>query len=176
MITEWMTFNLPRDTTVSADKLFWMSNKPAQWALYICTHISTYTCLYIWFLHMHQLKISVVNHEKYEYAQPQVPLAQSRHEPDTSHLQVQNCSVHRFFHTHVCRILMYVTQFGLSVDNIACSSICPIVWYLKYKWISTTLLLRIYKQNLLDEFNFTSFGAIYPTLYMNFTYKFRESH
>jgi hypothetical protein len=34
MITEWMTFSLPRDVTVSADKMFWTSNKPAQWTLH----------------------------------------------------------------------------------------------------------------------------------------------
>jgi hypothetical protein len=30
-----MTFSLPGETTVSADKMFWTSNKPAQSTLYI---------------------------------------------------------------------------------------------------------------------------------------------
>jgi hypothetical protein len=34
VITEWMTFSLPGDTTVSADKMFWTSNKPAKWTIY----------------------------------------------------------------------------------------------------------------------------------------------
>jgi hypothetical protein len=35
VITEWMTFSLPGDTTVSANKMFWTSNMPQQWTLYI---------------------------------------------------------------------------------------------------------------------------------------------
>jgi hypothetical protein len=35
VINEWMTFSFPGDTTVSADKMFWASNKPAQWTLCI---------------------------------------------------------------------------------------------------------------------------------------------
>jgi hypothetical protein len=34
VITEWMTFSLQGDTTVSTDKMFWTPNKPAQWTLY----------------------------------------------------------------------------------------------------------------------------------------------
>jgi hypothetical protein len=40
VITEWMTFSLPGDTTVSAYKMLWTSNKPAQLTHYIyCIYI-----------------------------------------------------------------------------------------------------------------------------------------
>jgi hypothetical protein len=43
VITEWMTFSLPADTTVSAYKIFWTSNKPAKWTLSLYIHIYIYT-------------------------------------------------------------------------------------------------------------------------------------
>jgi hypothetical protein len=55
VITEWMTFSLPGDTTVFADKMFWAYNKPAQWTFYrskvekskaitVTGHAGTYSC------------------------------------------------------------------------------------------------------------------------------------
>jgi hypothetical protein len=36
VITEWVTFSFPGDTTMPADKMFWTSNKSAQWKIYTC--------------------------------------------------------------------------------------------------------------------------------------------
>jgi hypothetical protein len=55
VITEWITFILTGDTAVSADKMFWTSNKPAQWTYYmyvcmyvhnVCMYVYMYVCMY----------------------------------------------------------------------------------------------------------------------------------
>jgi hypothetical protein len=55
VITKWLTLSLAGDTTVSADKMFWTSNKRAQW-----THYSLFHLLFwglTWALHLFHFRI-----------------------------------------------------------------------------------------------------------------------